>query len=994
MVSRTSDSLRQNRRPSFLAKVARGRSNGNCNGSDDNNNSTATAYQQDSQLTVSTNSVDDRKTKNLTTNVVVSDNNNSSRPSTRSGGRSRKIQVPFAYVGKYLLKKRRALEKQQQNEEEEEEEEGNMKNKNNHERQNNNKNKNTNNDDNDVNVDFNVNEGGGDNNNNNNNNNDNSNDEHDNDKLLSADDKPDTIERSASNNSSTGSNHLKNLSRKSMLAVPRTPSFNVMLRTNEYYRESSTLLKRSSMRITWDDLEEQNYNNNSLDINNNNSNSNGVGSNNNNNNNSVDGDDDQNSSNSINRNSDRSAGSMLQIRRKHSNDHTSSLCIKPSKSHRHHSDGLWSSTASIEFNPDFKKFVLTEKVKDWLKAFKTCDPRYKILKFFNDVANEGATGESINFKRDHVSPLLKFFNRSSVFTVWRPTSMDAIRRMMLGEGVGKGLDIKGKSAKCGKLSALVPFLQINKEEHKSKVRTLRKNSKIRIFFNTEKDRTTVVQNLNLLALELQQTVNESKQIVNANNNADENLHDEKAIETAMEKLTLDMDDPIIDIIDTYAATDGKYGIAVQERLFWEGMVTRQNITRKVGSDDYTGRTSMPSFQDMNFASLRAKSAGILGGGTTRAVIMQYRPPPPSTTSEGNNEQNEFGDDENDDDYDPMCPLNLVMAYEENDPDIQRFRIIPCVSDFDCFIVGSRGVKYEEQVPEEQLDILKWGVNQTEKILENEGTDSWTKRWLDVLKECGSKGFHANIPPGGYSDPKTRFIFEHAIQRLSATGSVRHGAECFNYYFPQELDDKLLVISDELPEQYNGRSWVYVDQDELKEILLAKIKLGYTFPLNPKWILCDPGWKNVYDQLMKSYHPNVQDSLQCWYPPESGTRERIENVYNKYPDGFQRLKNNANDNIKAFKIEPRRSTRLSYVDGTAAMDLAELELKYYLIFQRARRRLKAILMLKRMLDRIRKERSLEEEQQEAQQEENAVKGDLHHEDEEHESNNNKTVNSEE
>jgi hypothetical protein len=411
---------------------------------------------------------------------------------------------------------------------------------------------------------------------------------------------------------------------------------------------------------------------------------------------------------------------------------------------------------------------------------------------------------------------------------------------------------------------------------------------------------------------------------------------------------------------------------------------------------------MPSFQDMNFSSLRAKSAGILGDGTTRAVIMQYRPPPPSSSSSssswpsstGDSDEKKKDNDDDDSDYDPMCPLNLVMAYEENNPNIQRSRIIPCVSDFDCFIVGSRGVKYEAQVPEEQLDILKWSVNQTEKILGNENTDSWTKRWLDVLKECGSKGFQPKIPPGGYSDPKTRFIFDHAIERLSATGCVRHGAECFNYYFPQELDDKLLVISDELPEQYNGRNWAYVDQDELQEILLEKIKVGYTFPLNTKWILCDPGWKDVYDQLMKSNRPNVQESLQCWYPSESGIRKRIDDVYNKYPNGFTRLQTNINDNFKTLTFEQRRSTRLSYVDGTAAMDLAELELKHYIIFQRARRRLKAILMMKRLLDGIRKEKSLDSGREEAQQEEIVIKEDLHHEDEEHESNDNNTVNREE
>jgi len=141
-----------------------------------------------------------------------------------------------------------------------------------------------------------------------------------------------------------------------------------------------------------------------------------------------------------------------------------------------------------------------------------------------------------------------------------------------------------------------------------------------------------------------------------------------------------------------------------------------------------------------------------------------------------------------------------------------------------------------------------------------------------------------MPDGGYSDPKTKFIFEHAINRLSTTGAVRHGAECYNYYFQQELDEELLVISDELPDQYEGCNWTYVNQEELKEILKFNIDKGYTFPLNPKWVLCDPGWKDVYDKAMASDKLNVQQSLNCFYPRDSGLRECIEKSTKIIPRG--------------------------------------------------------------------------------------------------------------
>ena len=56
-------------------------------------------------------------------------------------------------------------------------------------------------------------------------------------------------------------------------------------------------------------------------------------------------------------------------------------------------------------------------------------------------------------------------------------------------------------------------------------------------------------------------------------------------------------------------------------------------------------------------------------------------------------------------------------------------------------------------------------------------------------------------------------------------------------------------------------------------------------VSSQWVLCDPGWKRVYDKLLASNMPNVQDSLNCWLPPDSGLREKIEDVSRKHPNGF-------------------------------------------------------------------------------------------------------------
>ena len=727
-----------------------------------------------------------------------------------------------------------------------------------------------------------------------------------------------------------------------LLAESRTPSFNVMLHANEIYSDTCTILKRQTVRISWTDL----ANNTNTPI--------------------VDEPEDFvrdiggrkiDDMRFESFTSTEDTGEIFGLRRLRPRG--SMLVRMPSEGRAGSNRGgvpLWSGTKSISFNKNFDSFVLHERTKDWLKALKTCDPRHQILTFFNNVAQEGATME-VDFELKDISPLLKYLYRSSVFTVWRPTSLEAIRRMMLGEAVGKGLDIKGKSAKRGKLSAFVPFLQIFEEEDKRKVRVLQKDSKIRIFFNSQRNRNVVMKNLNDLAIELAETVRAAKKILNDKDK--ESKYSEEIIENALEKMTLDMGDSTIDTIDTYAASK-KYGIEVQERLFWEGMVMRQNIYRKPGSEDDIGRTSMASFQDMNCASLREPQSSVAGG-HTRAVIMQYIP---------------AGEDNN-----PMTPLNLVMAYEENDPANNRCRVIPVVSDFDCFIVGTRGVKYNEEVPEDQIKDLKWMMQQTDRILDRPKNESWTKRWLDILKEAGSSDFYPKVPDGGYSDPKTRFIFDHAIDRLGATGAVRHGAECYNYYFPQELDEDFLVISDELPLKYNRCNWTYVKQDELKEILKFKIEKGYTFPLNPKWILCDPGWKEVYDKLRLSDAMNVQDSLKCFYPPHSGITEMIEEICTKYPMGFERVKD-AEAEQREMAGRSRISGRYSQIDGTAAMDLAtiglcnssaeiegtmamdlaEQELKYHFVLQRAKKRMRGYLKMNSLLKTIRSnsENSISEE----------------------------------
>ena len=125
----------------------------------------------------------------------------------------------------------------------------------------------------------------------------------------------------------------------------------------------------------------------------------------------------------------------------------------------------------------------------------------------------------------------------------------------------------------------------------------------------------------------------------------------------------------------------------------------------------------------------------------------------------------------------------------------------------------------------------------------------------------------------------------------------------------KIDDEFLVISD-------GKK---VNVQELQDILVTKIEEGFTFPINPKGfatinsifiltrivicffiidivlfitifslkrVLCDPGWRNVYNALLASKKGNVQDSINCWLQPGTRLREDIDAMSARHPLGFE------------------------------------------------------------------------------------------------------------
>lgn len=243
--------------------------------------------------------------------------------------------------------------------------------------------------------------------------------------------------------------------------------------------------------------------------------------------------------------------------------------------------------------------------------------------------------------------------------------------------------------------------------------------------------------------------------------------------------------------------------------------------------------------------------------------------------------------------------------------------------------------FKDDMAQNQIDLLDWCVSQIEWILENQADvpESWTCKWLAILKHAAQNGFVPKMPPYGFGDPSSYALIEAAVIRSKKTnGAVRHGPECFNYFFPQDLDDELLVI---FPGQ---QRWRYVNISELQTILIEKIREGFTVPLNPKWILCDPGWINVFIELLKSRRPSVQASMNMWFPRKSGLRERIIDISKRYPEGFH-----------------------SAPFSDISMSLAVQEYERFLVLQRAKQKLRGFLVLQK-LHRSCKERTANFEKQ--------------------------------
>ncbi|KAL7429500.1 hypothetical protein ACHAXM_002322, partial [Skeletonema potamos] len=244
------------------------------------------------------------------------------------------------------------------------------------------------------------------------------------------------------------------------------------------------------------------------------------------------------------------------------------------------------SVTSMRINAWHQKYSLQMALKvanrtpemEWLSSFYRCDPRWQIQAFFDEVAREG--GDAQMSEDLAASPLALLFNKANVFTVWRPTSDEAIKNMMLRIATGKGLDIKGKSAKSGNISSYVPFIQIYEEQHKEHVRAFLKDGRtIRVFYQSEASRNEALE----MILDIQGFMLFAAQ--DAMRILSDEYADEAEQELAMKHLMYDETNVRVTLVDTYArARTPVFGLDITERLFWESYVMMQDCSRPSGTE--------------------------------------------------------------------------------------------------------------------------------------------------------------------------------------------------------------------------------------------------------------------------------------------------------------------------------------------------------------------------------------------------------------------------
>lgn len=294
----------------------------------------------------------------------------------------------------------------------------------------------------------------------------------------------------------------------------------------------------------------------------------------------------------------------------------------------------------------------------------------------------------------------------------------------------------------------------------------------------------------------------------------------------------------IETVDDYAPD--VFGLDVPEALMLDVFITKQDLSPIDGWE--TGLESKPQFMNMNLRAARnhdlnfnlfAEDAHRL----PKVVLYQY------------------------DDKNALNPRGLLMAYAEKS-------VKPVVQDFDTFLVGSKGMAYEA-LPTDQAKVMSWCIDCSKDLCKTPSETSWTQRWLAILQSGAAP--QPRLPLYGFGDLTSYNFIAEVIAATSSCGAVRHGAESFNFFFPQELDKEYLIVWN----GFSDKAWEHKSEPELRSFLLERMRDGFTFPLNPVWPIRDAGWMDLLNAF--GDEAGAEIAMAAWFPLESGILKKVRGV---------------------------------------------------------------------------------------------------------------------
>jgi len=288
---------------------------------------------------------------------------------------------------------------------------------------------------------------------------------------------------------------------------------------------------------------------------------------------------------------------------------------------------------------------------------------------------------------------------------------------------------------------------------------------------------------------------------------------------------------------------------------------------------------------------------------------------------------------------PMNPHGLLMAYAEE-------RVLPVVSDFDAFVFGTRQMRFE-YLPQGQEHMVDWCVDGVVGILEEKAkvknstsgcsTDkmstsqellngsSWIGLWGAYVQEQSRNGFQPPMLEYGFADACTENLVAGLVRQTESSGAVRHGPECFNFYFPQEMDKEFVIVWDGLWAECQ-KPWKVVTEPELRRFLLERVEEDYCFPVHPVWPVRDIGWREVLDALRNQKH--AQEYLKPWYSPIDGFWSRMDRLLQFSPEKLHLRKADGDEELLIVK--------------------AQIQARHQAVLRRAKRKLRVLLMTIKLL----------------------------------------------